>query len=174
MSDKHLTYPEWISQNLDGISEAFLKGMGYGDIFESQYLCYLECLVASRGLDPAGMWKAWSDRVRVVASLKDTEKVQALNRYLKDKAKLVEELVAFRTKWAEGPTPHSYAIKMEKQEDPTPKKAKVKSKKAEPKKAEPKKDPPKLGTGRPEKTKPKKKPEPTYTGEGLFDLFGGG
>ena len=162
MSDERLTYPEWIRTKIQGVTEGYQKGEGYGDIFESQYLCYLECLVASRGFDPTGMWDGWRERIKVVAKLKKKDPVLAMNRYIEgDQGKLIAELDAFKTKWTDGPSPRKFVVKTEKLVAPQ-------VKKADPEES----GPPKLDLGRPGTKKKTKKAAPPKD-DSIFDLFGG-
>jgi hypothetical protein len=186
-----MTYSEWVATKIQEIVKAFEGGEGYGDIFESQYLVYLECLVASRGRDPTSLWDSWRSRIRSVAALSKGDTVQGMNRYLRDRTTgtllrtaLVTELESFRQRWCPDGPPVSEASKVEVQNQEPPRSPEDSKEEAEilinleqvvaPKAVSPENPlgdtPPKLGTGRPERKSRKQKS--AETGNDLFDLFG--
>lgn len=148
----------WLRGKLTFLSGQYRQGAGYGDIFESQYLCYLECLLAVRGQDPSTMWEAWKDRIREFAHVPEGEPVLAMNRQVgDDRPALIEELEAFKRRLVDGPSPRTVL----RAEDLAPQPA-----------AEPV-GPPKLGTGRPEKVKKGTRGKVVAADQdGVFELFG--
>lgn len=160
------TLMEWLLGKFPQLVAEYKKGLGYGDIFESQYLCYLECLVAVRGSDPAGMWDAWKARIRENSGAPEGTPILAMNRqYGDDRDGLIEELEAFRRRLTDAPLPHAVihaaevpaVLEPEPEPEPTaPVPAAV----------------PKLGTGRPEKVPRGQRRKPAVPEPGVFDIFG--
>ena len=138
----------WLQRKLDKIEKDFRGGGGIPMVFESQYLCYLECYAVARGGDPVAFWTRYE-----VECLKDTPKGKAVRGHysrIEDRDKLVERITQFRDQF-EGPN-----WKTPIQAPPAKPKRKTRAKK------------PKVWA--------QKKPVARNTNEGgsdLFDLFGG-
>lgn len=107
----------WLRTKLDTIVQEFRSGHGTGAIFESTYLAYLECLVAStRGEAAAAeMWAGWWG-ICSEATPKP-EKVQCLSHWTSDREELVTALRGHQSRF-EGPTKSRFQIPLEAQQDP--------------------------------------------------------
>ena len=90
----------WLSAKLQAITAEYIGGDGYGDVYESTFLAYLECLVAARKGDPGKVWTAHLARVDAI---RGEEPAQPLNRLLPDRQALVDELKALERQLVGGP-----------------------------------------------------------------------
>ena len=53
---------DWLRTKLDHITQEYLGGAGLGLAYETLYLAYLECLVATTTPDAApAVWKGWHE-----------------------------------------------------------------------------------------------------------------
>jgi hypothetical protein len=94
-----MSVPEFCTSRIEDLTEQYLKGEGFGEIYECCVLTYLEVSVAARGFDPDKMWDGW------LAILQErTGNVAPLARHLGDspegRAELVEALKQFRRRFA--------------------------------------------------------------------------
>lgn len=96
---------EWLRQKLILITEEFLGGHGYGDVYEVSYLTYLECLQVAVGREPALVWTGWRARLEEHAGVGNPP--QPLNREM-DRHRLVAELKAFQRS-LEGPRRRAFS-----------------------------------------------------------------
>lgn len=91
----------WLEDKLKVITQEFLDGGGYGDVFEAQYLVYLECIEATRGGDPNRVWVRWRDHIGEL--LVDGQEPMALNHLLKTRQELVDALLRLKRSFS-GPS----------------------------------------------------------------------
>lgn len=167
---------EWLRDKLDSLSEEYRIGFGYGDIYESQYLCYLECLAMVRGIDPETFWEDWKAVCRATGKLTTQEMLLPMNRILgDDRPALIKALEGFKRRWVDGPTPRRAVPKTEvlPQASPAPAPEAVEEPEVSAP-APPTGEPPKLGTGRPEKLGKKGKGKRVNHDEdgSILDLLG--
>jgi len=116
----------WLRAKLDKLAKDYRGGSGFPLIFESQYLCYLECYAKIRGTDPSDFWVKYKADCQ-----KDTPKGQRVlghyNRIL-GRDDLADRVLQFRAQF-EGPKVAIHKITEPKPEPkPEPKKRKRKSK----------------------------------------------
>jgi len=171
------TMEEWLRDKLVFLNEEYQRGFGYGDVYESQYLCYLECLAVAKGQDPENFWNDWKAVIRATGKLSPDEVLLPMNRIVgDDRPALIKALEGFKRRWVDGPTPRravpkTTTPKVEVQEAPeVPEVQEVALPET------PSGEPPKLGTGRPEGLgkKGKRGKRADYVGDGsIFDLMGG-
>lgn len=90
----------WLASKLDKITADFRQGHGNAVIYESQFLCYLECYVAAREGDPAEVWKKYEASAKEASP--EGGQVLAHSYRIKNRDELADWLVTFRRSF-EGP-----------------------------------------------------------------------
>jgi len=105
-------FKQWAWKKLNQLAADFKAGNGDPMIFESQYLCYLECYVVACGVDTEQFWN------RYLADCKKEEAPDSkvtLGHYfrIKDRGKLIERILQFREQF-EGPKKQKRAARAQK------------------------------------------------------------
>ena len=85
---------KWLLSKMDLITAEFLKGEGYGAVYEAQFLAYLECLLVASGKDPNILWDAYR------AEAKDGCKPRCFAHRLTNRQDLVDALQGLQRKFA--------------------------------------------------------------------------
>lgn len=95
---------QWVREKLALLIEEYREGHGYGDIYESQFLCYLECWMVLEKYDAERMWELWKDRIRTKMS-DPTAEVLPMNQTLGEinREDLIQELLAFQNQMVVAP-----------------------------------------------------------------------
>ena len=109
---------DWLREKLDQLDKDFRGGHGFPMIFESQYICYLECYARARGIPPADFWDRYTTECK-----KDTPKGKTvLGHYsrITDRDKLADRILQFRRHF-EGPSKAAFKRPPESEEPEKPK-----------------------------------------------------
>ena len=97
---QHQEVPEpkvWLLKKLDNLEGEWRAGSWYMDLFESVFLCYLECWLVIERRPTEELWQAWEARCR--ARLPKGAELVGMNRMLdedKERDVLLAELLAVK------------------------------------------------------------------------------
>jgi hypothetical protein len=87
----------WLRTKMDLLTEEFLSGGGWGQLYEAQFLVYLECFVVARGGDGSTVWT----KLRELRQMEtpEGEEVRGYSHVLDDRKELATALTIYHARF---------------------------------------------------------------------------